>query len=264
MKKFCYLITATHRGVVVIAFTFVFLCSVASYAQEPKDLGVGTFTLQVFHYANASFSSDSTANIFVKRIYYVNHYKVLLKTIGPATKNNKPDTSKVTSKVGDLEIKSQMSARILYPIYLADYQKQQYAMYFEKSKKQYFFQDSLKKHPENIYKPKIGYGEEKTTLIVHENEIHKIAGKPCLKAELLGERDTVTFFFTREKLKFVSPLNLPNVAGGILGFYGKQKDGNVMGVFIIDIKDEQLPDRLFTIESTAQPKTWSEVMSSGS
>lgn len=57
---------------------------------------------------------------------------------------------------------------------------------------------------------------------------------------------------------------MPSVDGSVLGFYARQKGGHIMGIFIIDIKDEELPDQLFTIESTAQPKTKNEVFGSGS
>lgn len=262
MKKICHLVLSRTTNIVVSIFVLSFFCSLPSHVQAQKDLGVGTFTLQYFYYPDGSFSNDSTANILLKRIYYIKHSKVLIKTIGPTKKTIRQDTSTNASQINDLEIKTQMSARVLYPTYLSDYKEKMYFMFFENTKMKYFFQDSLKNHPEDLYKPKIYQADKKPSLIVNENEKYTIAGKPCLKAEVIVEGDKLTIYFTKEKLKFVSPLNILSVTDSILGFYTKQKDGKAFGVFITHIKDEEMPDTLFEIEKTAQKRTSNEVMSS--
>lgn len=262
MKKISHPLLSRTTKIVVSIFVLLFFPSSPSHAQAQKDLGVGTFTLQYFYYPDGLFSNDSTANILLKRIYYIKHSKVLVKTIGPPKKTIKQDTSTIVSKNNDGEISTQMSAKALYPIYLSDYKDKRYFMYFENTKMKYFFQDSLKNHPEDLYKPKIDQADKKTSLLVHEKEKYMIAGKPCLRAELATDGDTAIIYFTKEKIKFISPLNMPGVIGSILGFYAKQKDGNVFGIFITHIKDEEMPDHLFEIERTAQQRTSNEVMSS--
>ncbi|MDQ0640193.1 hypothetical protein QF042_003758 [Pedobacter sp. W3I1] len=243
---------------VKIAILSLFL-PISTYAQEQKDLGVGTFTLQYFYYPNHVFSNDSTNNILLKRIYHIKHHRVIIKTIGPLETIQK-DTVEVSSEDKDMEVKSKMEAKALYPIYLADYKNKDYFMFFEHTKKTFYYRDSLKNHPEDLYSPKASNIVKPIIINIKGGEIN-IAGKRCLTALAVTGTDTTKFYYTEEKLKFVSPLNIiPGVKNPILGIQTLQKDGRAFGLFIINIKDEELPNDTFTVPSTARLKTWDEVM----
>jgi len=243
----------------VILSLFVSICT---YGQEQKDLGVGTFTLQYFYYPNSVFSNDSTKNIFLKRVYQVKHSRVIIKTISPPEKIQQ-DTSEAISKNHEMDVKSQMVAKAVYPIYLADYKSKEYFMYFENTKKAYYYKDSLKNHPEDLYNPKVSSNAANNTQRITEIKGGEIiiAGKHCLTALAINGADTVKFYYTKETLKFLSPLNIiPGVNESILGIQTLQKDGKAFGLFIINVKDEESPDDMFLIPATAQFKTWSDIM----
>nr|WP_276898153.1 hypothetical protein [Pedobacter kyonggii] len=248
-----------------IKITFVIISlflSIRTHGQEKKDLGIGTFTFQWSHYPNRVFSDDSTRNILAKRVYYIRHTKVIMKTIGPSEELKK-DTVQIISEENDLSVKSKVVAKAIYPTYLADYNSQKYFMYFENTKKLFYFQDSLKKHPEDLYNPKVNNPERPKIINISGSDI-TIAGKHCLAAFAIRGNDTTKFYYTKEKLKFVSPLNtIPGVENPILGIQTLQKDGNAFGLFIINIKDEELPDDIFTIPTTARFKTWDEIITLG-
>lgn len=230
---------------------------ISTYAQAQKDLGVGTFTLQYFFYPNHVLSNDSTKNILLKRIYHIKHQSVIIKTIGPSEKIQK-DIIDISSEDKDIEVRSKMEAKALYPTYLADYKNNVYFMFFEHTKKSFYYQDSLKNHPEDLYNPKISNIDQ--PIIINGGEIN-IAGKRCLSALAVTGTDTTKFYYTEEKLRFVSPLNIiPGVKNPILGIQTLQKDGKAFGLFIINIKDEELPNDTFSVPSTARLKTWDEVM----
>lgn len=247
-----------------IKTTLVLLClfaSICTYGQEEKDFGVGTFTLQYYYYPDGVFSNDSTKHILLKRIYHIKHSRVINKTIGPPEKIQK-DTSEVISKSQEMEVKSKMEAKAIYPTYLADYKNKKYFMYFENTKKSYYYQDSLKNHPEDLYNSKVNNNKPIITNI-KGGEI-TIAGKHCSTALAINGLDTIKFYYTKEKLRFISPLNIiPGVTDSVLGIQTIEKDGKAFGLFIINIKDEEQPDDTFTIPPTARLKTWSEVMHLG-
>lgn len=224
--------------------------------------------------------TDTTSNIILKRNYYIKHSKVIVKTIGPPAKE-KRDTISNIYQDGDLQIKSQMSAKALYPTYLADYKNEQYFMFFDDTKDKFYLQDSLKNHPEDIYNPKKVADRKAPVITVDEKLTYQIAGKKCFKGYSISGSDTSTFYFTKEKLNFVSPLNpfagvdykeklkfisplnpFTVVDYSVLGVRLKQPDGSIYGLFIVNIKDEEMPDAFFKIPATAQQKIWSEVMGS--
>lgn len=241
---------------------FALFCSLTTYAQEQKDLGVGTFSLTYSFYPKGVMPTDTTSNIILKRNYYIKHSKVIVKTIGPPAKE-KRDTISNIYQDGDLQIKSQMSAKVLYPTYLADYKNQQYFMFFDDTKDKFYLQDSLKNHPEDIYNPKKVADRKAPVITVDEKVTYQIAGKKCFKGYSTSGSDTSTFYFTKEKLNFVSPLNpFAVIDYSVLGVRLKQPDGSIYGLFIVNIKDEEMPDAFFKIPATAQQKTWAEVMSS--
>jgi hypothetical protein len=246
-----------HLSVKIKITVLSLLVSISTYGQAQKDLGVGTFTLQYFYYPNQVFSNDSTKNILLKRIYHIKHHSVIIKTIGPLEKIQK-NTIDISSEDKGMEVKSKMEAKALYPTYLADYKNNVYFMFFEHNKKSFYYRDSLKNHPEDLYNPKISNIDQ--PIIIKNGEIN-IAGKRCLSALAVTGTDTTKFYYTEEKLKFVSPLNIiPGVKNQILGIQTLQKDGKAFGLFIINIKDEELPNDTFMVPSTARLKTWAEVM----
>lgn len=232
--------------------------SVHAYGQQHKDLGVGTFTLQWFYYPNSVFSTDSTSNILLKRLYHIKHSRVIMKTIGPPEKVQK-DTVERISRDNELTLKSKMSAKAVYPTYLADYNKQEYYMYFDDTKRLFYYRDSLKNHPEDLYNSKVSNNDKTTIVNIKDKEIN-IAGKHCLTALAISGTDTTKFYYTEEKLNFISPLKIHGVSNPILGIQTLQKDGKAFGLFITYIKEEELPNDEFTIPATARLKTWSEIM----
>lgn len=245
--------------------TLVILClfaSICTYGQKQKDLGIGTLTLQYFYYPNGIFSNDSTKNILLKRVYQIKHTRVIIKTIAPP-KKIRQETTVAISKNHEVGAKSEMVAKAVYPTYLADYKNNEYFMYFENTKTKYYYKDSLKNHPEDLYNPKVNSNAIDNRRIITEiigGEI-TIAGKRCLAALAINGVDTTKFYYTKEVLKFVSPLNvIPGVNNSILGIQVLQKDRKAFGLFVINIQEEELPDDTFLIPATAQFKTWSEVM----
>ena len=132
---------------VKIKTTFILLslfASICIYAQEDRDFGVGTFTLQMYYYPARIFSTDSITNILAKRIYYVKHSKVIDRQIGVSEKIQQNAPGNVT-KSGELDVKSRMTAVAMYPTFLADYKNDEYFMYFERSKKSMYLSRLLKK-----------------------------------------------------------------------------------------------------------------------
>lgn len=250
---------------VKIKITLVILSlftSFCTYGQEQKDLGIGTFTLQYFYYPNSVFSNDSTKNILLKRIYQIKHLKVIIKTIAPPEKIQQYTSGEI-SKNNEVDVKSEIVAKGVYPTYLADYQNKEYFMYFENTKSTYYYKDSLKNHPEDLYNPKVKNNAINNRPVITDIKDGKItiAGKRCLAALAIIGTDTTKFYYTEEKLKFVSPLNIiPGVKDPILGIQSVQKDGKAFGLFIINIQEEELSDDTFRIPATAQLKTWSKVM----
>lgn len=241
----------------------LFLCTaVCTYGQEQKDLGTGTFTLQYFYYPNSAFSNDSTKNILLKRIYQIKHSKVIIKTIAPLEKIHQDSTGEISTN-NEIDVKSGITAKGVYPTYLADYKNKEYFMYFENTKNTYYYKDSLKNHPEDLYNPKVKNNAINNRPIIADikgGEI-TIAGQRCLAALAINGTDTTKFYYTKAKLKFVSPLNIiPGVKNPILGIQSVQKNGKAFGLFIINIQEEELPDDTFRIPATAQLKTWSQVM----
>lgn len=243
----------------MLLMSVLLFTSIYTYGQERRDLGAGTFTLTYFLYQNGVFSNDSTKNVLLKRIYYIKHYKTVIKTVGPP-EHNKEKASENAYKNKEVEVRSNMTAKALYPTYLTDYLNKEYFMFFEETKKWFYYKDSLKNHPEDLYKISISDISKPTIINIKGRKII-IAGKSCSTALSIRGTDTTKFYYTEEKLKFLSPLNIiKGFDKDILGIQTRQKDGNAFGLFLTQISDQEEPNDKFVVPSTAKLKTFTEIM----
>lgn len=183
-------------------------------AQKGSDLGEGSVKISMFYVPAADTARmDTTNRAFMKFHYFIFHHKVLRRDASDGIEITKSANTKPLNKSdSNISITTSLSAHMVIPSYVIDWDKKTISTFFLKNGKSCISEDSVQTYTQDFFYRLMAMASTSTAQILIDTAHAQpviVCGIKCIKANYLHSSQSGwhQFIYFKKDLNFISPLN---------------------------------------------------------